>query len=139
MFLETDKRQPVETLSPSVLAFMGDAVYGMLVREKLCEINRPSGDLHRLSVKFVSASSQSEAYKMIGDLLTEKEQAVFKRGRNFRTSNTPKSSTAAQYHTATGVEALFGYLYLSNNNRRAIELFDVIWNAQSSEALNASR
>lgn len=139
MFLETDKRQPVETLSPSVLAFMGDAVYGMLVREKLCEVNRPSGELHRLSVKFVSASSQSEAYKIIGDLLTEKEQAVFKRGRNFRTSNTPKSSTASQYHTATGVEALFGYLYLGNNNGRAVELFDVIWNAQSSEALNASR
>ena len=74
MFLETDKRQPVETLSPSVLAFMGDAVYGMLVREKLCEVNRPSGDLHRLSVMFVSASSQSEAYKIIGDLLTENEQ-----------------------------------------------------------------
>jgi ribonuclease-3 family protein len=60
--------------------------------------------------------------------LSEDEMAVFKRGRNFHTSNTPKSSSAKQYHTATGLETLFGYLYLTGKNERLRELFDVIWN-----------
>lgn len=114
-------------LSPSTLAFMGDAVYGLLVREKLCAVNRPSGELHSASVRYVSAAAQCAAFESIKDMLTEDELAVFKRGRNFHTSNTPKSSTAGQYHTATGLETLFGYLYLSGSNGRMLELFDIIW------------
>ena len=111
-------------LSPSVLAFVGDAVYGLMVRTALAEVNRPSGELHRLSVKLVNAVAQAEGVAVIVPELTEREWWVFKRGRNFRTSTTPKNATNAQYHTATGLEALFGYLYLSGNNERAQELFD---------------
>ena len=75
--------QDIKTMSPSTLAFMGDAVYGLLVREKLCSVNRPSGELHAMSVKYVSATAQEEAFSVISDLLSEEEMAVFKRGRNF--------------------------------------------------------
>lgn len=115
-------------LSPSVLAFVGDAVYGLYVRTYLAEVNRPSGELHKLSVKLVNATAQAEAYKLIEPLLLEKEVSVFKRGRNFRTGNTPKNSTGGEYHTATGLETLFGFLCLSGQNARAKELFDIIWN-----------
>ncbi len=114
-------------LSPSVLAFVGDAVYGLYVRTHLSEVNRPSGELHKLSVKLVNATAQAEAFKLIEPNLTEKEISVFKRGRNFHTGNTPKNSTGGEYHTATGLETLFGFLYLSKQNDRAKELFNIIW------------
>lgn len=115
-------------LSPSVLAFVGDAVYGLYVRTYLAQVNRPSGELHKLSVQLVNATAQASAYRLIEPILTEKEISVFKRGRNFRTGNTPKNSTGGDYHTATGLETLFGFLYLSDQNDRAKELFNIIWN-----------
>ena len=78
-------------LSPSVLAFVGDAVYGLYVRTALSEVNRPSGELHKLSVKLVNATAQAEAFKLIEPELSEKELSVFKRGRNFKTGNTPRA------------------------------------------------
>lgn len=114
-------------LSPSVLAFVGDAVYGLYVRTKLSEVNRPSGELHKLSVKLVNATAQAEAFRLIEPILTEKELSVFKRGRNFHTGNTPKNSTGGEYHLATGLETLFGFLYLSEQTDRAKELFNIIW------------
>ncbi len=114
-------------LSPSVLSFVGDAVYGLYVRTYLAEVNRPSGELHKLSVKLVNATAQAQAFKLIEPDLTEKELSVFKRGRNFRTGNTPKNSTGGEYHLATGLETLFGFLYLSGDNDRAKELFQIIW------------
>ena len=120
---DVDPRQ----LSPLNLAFVGDCVYEMLVRETLvCDANRPVNDLHRESVKYVSAAAQTEAFAKIKDVLTEEETAQFKRGRNAKTGHSPKSATDAQYHTATGVEALFGYLYLSGKIDRIRELFDLI-------------
>lgn len=118
----------VNLLSPSVLAFMGDAVYEVCVRRHLAEVNRPSGELHKLSVEYVKASAQAKAFKIIERQLNEKEISVFKRGRNFHTGNTPKSATASEYHTATGLECLFGYLYLSGLQDRIDELFNLIKN-----------
>lgn len=114
-------------LSPSVLCFVGDAVYGLYVRTALAEVNRPSGELHKLSVEFVKASAQANAYGLIEPVLTEKEVSVFKRGRNFHTSSTPKSATNREYHVATGLECLFGFLHLSGEKKRADELFKMIW------------
>lgn len=117
----------VNLLSPSVLAFVGDAVYGLLVRTRLAEVNRSSGDLHSLSVKYVSAVAQAEAFKKIEGALEEKELMIFRRGRNFHTGNTPKSATSGEYHAATGLECLFGYLHLSGQHDRIQQLFDMIW------------
>ena len=114
-------------LNPSVLAFVGDAVYGLLVREKLADTPRKSGELHSISVKLVNATAQSRAYELIKDLLNESETAIFKRGRNFHTSNTPKNSTKGEYHNATGLETLFGYWHLCGESERINELFNIIW------------
>ena len=116
----------VNLLSPSTLAFVGDAYYGLLVREMLAEINRPSGVLHSESVKLVKAGAQAEAFKVIEHHLTEKELSVYKRGRNAHVNSVPKNSTAGEYHSATGVETLFGYLHLSGEDERAKELFGLI-------------
>lgn len=121
--------------SPQTLAFVGDAYFGLLTRVYLSHTERPLGQLHKLSVNFVNANAQAEWYTIIKDMLSEEEISVFKRGRNFHTSHTPKNSTLAQYHAATGLECLFGYLKLSENERRAEELFEVIWNyAQQKDA-----
>ena len=120
-------------LNPSVLSFVGDAVYGLLVREKLSAVNRPSGQLHTLSVKLVNAVSQARAYTIIEQDLTEEEIAIFKRGRNFHTGNTPKNATKGEYHTATGLETLFGFLHLSGEEKRITELFNKIWENFSQE------
>ncbi len=119
--------QSVNELSAGTLAFVGDAVYGLLVRQRLAETNRPIGELHRLSVTFVNANSQAEAFKIIEPILTEKEISQYKHGRNLHTNNVPKQSTVAQYHSATGLEALFGYLHLSGQFDRINELFELIW------------
>lgn len=116
-------------LSPSVLAFVGDAVYTLYVRNKLSEVNRSSGELHRLSVKLVNASAQAQGFEIIKEELSDKELSVFKRGRNFHTSSSPKNSTKGEYHTATGLECLFGYLFLSKETARADYLFEKIWNS----------
>lgn len=125
--------QNVNELSAGALAFVGDAVYGLLVREKLAEINRPSGELHKLSVQYVNAGAQANALKIIEPMLTEKELRAFKHGRNLHTNNTPKNATEAEYHAATGIEALFGYLYLSGEQSRIAELFGTIWAEQSAD------
>lgn len=108
-----------ELLSPLTLAFTGDAVFSLFVREMLvCDANRPVGELHRLSVQSVKASAQATAMRKIMPLLTEKELEVFKRGRNAHTSHTPKNQSGCDYHYATGFEALIGYLYLKDESER---------------------
>ncbi|MCI9146511.1 MAG: ribonuclease III [Eubacterium sp.] len=122
-----DKKVNPKQLSPLNLAFIGDCVYEMLVRETLVtDANRPVNDLHRESVKFVSAKAQTAAFEKIKDILTEEEIAVYKRGRNAKVGHSPKSATEGEYHCATGVEALFGYLYLTERLDRIKELFSEI-------------
>ncbi len=121
----------VKELSGGVLAFVGDAVYGLMVRQRLAQINRPIGELHRLSVEYVNANAQAEAFKIIEPLLTEEELTQYKHGRNLHTNHVPKNSSQAQYHAATGVESLFGYLHLSGRKERLEELFNIIWQAQN--------
>lgn len=121
-----DAVDPV-ALSPLTLAFIGDCVYELFVREALVtEANRPAGELHAQKVRYVSAAAQAKAYRFIEDSLTEKESNIFKRGRNAHTTHTPKNMTNADYHTATGIEALFGFLYLSGETERLRELFGII-------------
>jgi len=114
-------------LSPLTLAFIGDGVYGLLVRERLVMINRPVGTLHKKSVELVNAHAQALAIQNIMDKLTEDEVAIYKRGRNANSVKHPKNSDLTEYRMATGLEALFGYLYLSNNQERLYELFNMIF------------
>ena len=117
----------VDTLSPLTLAFTGDAVFSLFVREMLvCDANRPVGKLHKLSVNWVKAEAQSKGMRAILPLLTEKETEVFKRGRNAHTSHTPKNQSGCDYHYATGFEALIGYLYLKDETERLNELLNEV-------------
>ncbi len=110
--------------SPLTLAFLGDAVYSLMVRNMLTKAsNKPTGKLHKESIKYVNASFQAKMIKIIFDELTEDELAVFKRGRNSHSNHSPKNQSDADYRYATGFEALFGYLYISGQNERLQELF----------------
>lgn len=110
--------------SPLTLAFLGDAVYSLLVRNMLTvESNKPTGKLHKDSIKYVNAAFQAQMIKELMDELTENEIAVFKRGRNAHSAHSPKNQSDADYRYATGFEALYGYLYLSGNTQRVKELF----------------
>ena len=116
-----------DTLSPLTLAFTGDAVFSLFIREMLvCEANRPVGQLHKLSVNWVKAEAQSKGMRAILPILTEKELEVFKRGRNAHTSHTPKNQSGCDYHYATGFEALIGYLYLKDETERLNELLNEV-------------
>lgn len=129
----SDKEVNPKQLSPLNLAFVGDCVYEMLVRESLvAAANRPVADLNKESVRFVSAKAQTAAYELVKDHLTEEETAVFKRGRNAKVGHSPKSATHGEYHIATGMEALFGYLYLSDRTERLRELFALISDAKNN-------
>ena len=109
----------LHTLSPLALAFVGDGVYSLMVRERLLsQANRPVADLHRLAVREVRAEAQAAAMDRLLPHLNEEEEAVFKRGRNAHSTR-----TGAEYHRATGLESLFGYLYLAGRIDRVRELF----------------
>lgn len=111
----------LHTLSPLALAFVGDGVYSLMVRERLLsQANRPVNDLHRLAVRDVRAEAQAAAMDRLLPHLTEEEEAVFKRGRNAHTAR-----SGADYHRATGLESLFGYLYLAGRIDRVRELFSL--------------
>lgn len=131
----------VSTLSPLTLAFTGDAVFSLFIREMLvCDANRPVGELHKLSVQSVKASAQAQAMREIMPMLTEKELDIFKRGRNAHTSHTPKNQSGCDYHYATGFEALIGYLYLNDESERLnLLLNEVIKVFKDDESENKSK
>lgn len=121
-----DKNCDVNNLSPLTLAFVGDTVFDLFVREMLvCQANRSVNKLHKCATEYVKASAQCEIVNKLMPHLTEKEISVFKRGRNAHTNHKAKNATECDYHMATGFETLFGYLYLSGNMERLRELFDL--------------
>lgn len=109
------------------LAFLGDAVYSLMVRERIIkESGLPAGKLHKLSVEAVNAAAQSEAARKILPLLFDEEADIFRRGRNSHPHHSPRNQSEGDYHYATGLEALFGWLYLKGRNERLRELFEII-------------
>ena len=122
--LQTYRGADPRTLSPLVLAYVGDAVFEVLVRlDVLSGGNAPVQKLHKAAREQVKAAAQAGLYHRIAESLTEEEQAVYRRGRNTKTHRTPKNAEMMDYREATGVEALFGYLYLQNRKERLIALY----------------
>ena len=116
--------EKLKTISTAALAYLGDAVIEGCVREYLVEAGlSSSAKLNAAALEFVRASEQAKAMLNITDILSEEELAVFKRGRNLGHTNTPKSATVSEYRSATGMEALFGYLRLCGREDRIKELF----------------
>ena len=117
----------VNQINMLALAHVGDAVYELLVRAMLCrEKNATVMQLHRLTVERVRAEAQAEAVQKLLPILTEEELAVYKRGRNTKVNSAPHHADIAQYHAATGLEALFGWLYLVGRTSRIEEIFTAI-------------
>lgn len=116
--------QQINAMSALALAHIGDAVFELLVRTQLCTAGYTrNGNLHRETVERVCAPAQAALTEKLLPLLTPEELAIFRRGRNAHVHGIPKNATHAQYSRATGLEALFGALYLSGAQARAEELF----------------
>ena len=110
-------------LSPLQLAYVGDSVHALLVRTELVQQDKLVRDMHRAAAEAVSAVRQAKALKYLFPLLTEEETDIVRRGRNSHPHHgVPKSASHADYAEATGLEALLGYLYLTGQKERLIEL-----------------
>ena len=109
------------------LAFVGDGVFDLLVREHLARSSCAQvGELNKAKVGIVNCHSQAQAAQKLLPHLTDEEADVFRRGRNVKVNSASKHSTIADYHAATGLEALFGYLHLKGDSERIKELFALI-------------
>ncbi|HHN8471729.1 TPA: Mini-ribonuclease 3 [Clostridioides difficile] len=108
------------TMSPLVLAYLGDTVYETYIREHLIRQNtqKKVNDLHKLAIKYVKAKAQATIIHEIEIELTEEESKIYKRGRNQKSNTSPKNADIIDYKHATGFEALVGYLCLNNEIER---------------------
>ena len=126
-------RDSLLSLSSLGLAHLGDSVFEVMVRSWLCLHGKAKAkDLHRATVRYVAAPAQAERVERILPLLTQEEAAVFRRGRNTAPPSVPKAATRAQYQAATGLEALFGWLYLQGRTDRLNELFSVMMEGEGA-------
>lgn len=117
------KRQDVRAYSPLTLAYIGDAVYDLVIRTVVVErANRPANELHHITVNYVSAGAQAKIVEALMEEFTEEEQSVYRRGHNSKPHTMAKNASAGDYLKATGFEAVLGYLYLSDRMDRVLEL-----------------
>ena len=127
-------RYPEESairLPPLVLAYVGDAVFELIVRSRLAAMGEKVNKLHRGAISMVSAKAMAEYYKKLEPYLTTAETEVLHRGRNVK-SRQIKSAGVGQYHMSTGFEALVGFLFLSRQEDRLEQLLLLIWEAEGS-------
>lgn len=116
----------LKTFSPLTLAYIGDAVYELMIRSIIVERgNAPVNKLHKRSSRLVKAQTQAEAAAKLQDVFTEEEMAVYKRGRNTRSHTMAKNADMIDYRMATGFEAVMGYLHLKQDYARIIELIQI--------------
>lgn len=124
MEFDIDVKKRSGEFAPLVLAYIGDAVYELMTRVYLAESGKETNrGLHRAAVEIVSAPAQALAMERLMPMLTEEEAEVFRRGRNAHVNGIPPKATPGEYHAATGLEALFGFLYLRGERERLNQLF----------------
>ena len=118
-------RDLTDPMSSLALAHLGDGVYELMVRTWLCLQGKATNKgLHKAAVTYVSAPAQARRLRKILPMLTDEEQDVYRRARNSHTAAIPKGASVGEYHAATGLEALFGWLYLRGQLERLNELFE---------------
>ncbi len=119
--------QQINRISNLGLAHLGDGVYEIMVRQWLCEQGKASSKgLHQATVRYVAAPAQAKAAQRLLPQLTAEEGDVFRRGRNAHVHSVPAHASLEEYHLATGLETLFGYLYLKGELDRLDQLFRII-------------
>lgn len=118
-------------LAPLVLAYIGDSVYELYVRDRIITENpdMPAYKLHKTAIKYVKAHGQSTAVESLKDELFEEELSIYKRGRNAKSPTVPKNADVTEYRRATGFEALIGYLYRTGKQDRLYYLMEKAFNA----------
>lgn len=117
------KLQDIRSYSPLTLAYIGDAIYDLVIRTVVVgRANRPAGELHHITIRYVSAGAQARIVEALMDSFTEEEQAIYRRGRNSKPHTTAKNASVSDYMKATGFEAVLGYLYLSDRMDRVLWL-----------------
>lgn len=117
------KDKDIRSFSPLTLAYIGDAIYEVVIRTIIVEKgNAPVNKLHHKASSIVKATAQKEVMEIILPLLSSEEEAVFKRGRNAKSYTSAKNASVIDYRIATGFEALMGFLYLTGKNERMLEL-----------------
>lgn len=132
-FIQTMSLQDVNKISMLGLAHVGDAVYELLVRSNLCHQGHCAvKQLHKLTVEQVKAQAQARAAELIGPHLNEEELAIYRRARNAKVNSVPHNAQLSEYHAATGLEALFGWLYLLGRTERIESLFSIIQEAENA-------
>lgn len=120
------KNVDIRSYSPLPLAYIGDAVYELIIRTVVVEKgNKSANALHKTTVRYVNAGAQAKIIEALSDILTEEESAVYHRGRNAKSYTVAKNASMADYRKATGMEALLGYLYLNGNLKRCLELVKI--------------
>ena len=113
----------IRTYSPLTLAYIGDAVFEIIIRTLIVEKGqRAANTLHRHTTKIVCAQTQAKMIEAVYESLTEEEQEVYRRGKNTKTNSSAKNASLSDYHKATGFEALCGYLFLKDNMERIIQI-----------------
>jgi ribonuclease-3 family protein len=122
---------PVNLLSPVVLAYIGDAVFEIYVRQRLvASFNRKPHELHRAATSYVSAAAQAKLLQRWMPLLTEEEADVVRRGRNTKSGQPPKNADPADYRHATALECLVGHLYYHGQKERLEQLVEIAFGSQ---------
>ena len=117
------EEQDIRSYSPLTLAYIGDCIYEIIIRTVVVERgNKSPQSLHKTVTKYVKAETQCELFQVLQDELTEEEMAVMRRGRNAKSFTTAKNASVGDYRKASGLEALFGYLYLTGQTERAVSL-----------------
>ena len=117
------KEVDIRAYSPLTLAYIGDCVYDLVIRTVVVERgNEPANKLHKKTVAYVKAQTQAAMIEALLPYLTEEEEAVYKRGRNAKSYTSAKNASIGDYRKATGMEAVVGYLYLTGQEARIMEL-----------------
>ena len=116
-----------DNITPLILAYVGDSALEVLVRQKLAMegITKP-GEINKLALNYVTAKNQCAACDRIMEHLTEKENDIYRRGKNAKSHSNPRNVSVYEYRKATGLEALFGALYLAGKTERLNELFNLV-------------
>ncbi len=125
------KKEDIKMMSPLQLAYVGDACYELMVRTFILDKNLSVNQLHRKATAYVKAEAQADIVHGLEELLTEEEKGIIRKGRNTKTNSNPKNANLIDYKYATGFEALFGYLYLTNQDIRLEEIFKFIMDGKA--------
>lgn len=118
--------EAINMLNPLQLAYVGDAVYELFVRTAILTEGSNVKSLHREATRYVKARAQAESVHMLNEYLTEREKYFVKKGRNAKINSAPRNADLVDYKYATGFECLFGYLYLSGQEDRLFQLFEMV-------------